>query len=159
MITTKYTTAIAILLLAGAYPANASSCSVESGKSISIIHSSFNGSAEGPEIRVSAAGALAVRLIPADGTELDIRSVRIKYSFFDITRKVADHVGGISATMDVAGDLLPVGKHKISIKVRDSAGHSARIKLTLAVTESSQSSCPATLTAASRTAQLSGARS
>lgn len=137
-----------IMLLTGIYPANATSCAKHDAKSISIVSSKASGSPKGPEIQVSATGDLLVRMVPNNGAEIDLTSVRVRYGFFDITKKVADQVGEISAAMDIAGDLLPVGEHRISIKVRDNVGHTSTVKLTLAVTVSTENACPLTLTAA-----------
>ncbi len=111
------------------------SCSVNDAKSIEILSSRTMSKPGGPEIRVSADEYLAVHLAAEKGVDIDLDSVRIRYGIFNITKKVAHQVGGIRRNMLVAGSILPAGRHKVSIEVRDSAGRATRIKLTLEVSQ------------------------
>lgn len=133
-----------ILLISNASPSHAatSECSSEN-KSISILRNVQSGHKAGPAIEVSASGALQVRLSSASQTPVDLESLRVKYKIFDITKRVIDHVGGIRSSMSVSADLLPVGRHGITISVRDEAGNATRVKLTLMVRASAGSSCTA----------------
>ena len=133
----KISLAFALILTAGIAWAEpqADSCPVDAGKTLSIVKSRIVGTPEGPEIRVSAGGHLSMQLVATNGANIDLNSLQIRYSFFDITQKVLNHVGTISSAMQIAGEILPVGKHKISIQVHDSVGRATRLKLTLRVLE------------------------
>ncbi len=113
--------------------AESGSCPVVASKSISILNTRAAGSPGGPEISVSADGQLSVKLVASESTEIDLESVRVRYSIFDITRKIEEHVGDITPDMNVSGDILPVGTHKLSIRVSDTAGRSTKLRLTLDV--------------------------
>ena len=118
-------------------------CSTEGSQPVTVLESTLTGSPVGPSIDVSVEHGLTVRLIASKGTEVDLRSLRIRYSLFDITRRVAKQIGTFKTKMNIASEILPAGKHKVSIRVQDTAGRSSRLTLTLAVGSPAIDTCVA----------------
>lgn len=128
---------LAVLVVAGMSPSNAraESCPAIGKKTLAIIASRARGVADGPSIQVSADADLNVELLAADGNDIELSSVMIRYSALNITKKVAERIGGITPSMRINGDILPIGRHQISIQVRDDAGRNTRLRITLEVSD------------------------
>ena len=128
---------ITILVVPALMPiaAAASNCPAQRLQSLDIVATRSVGEAEGPSIHIDAGNALSVRLEANAGARIDIDSVRVRYRGFDVTEKVRDAVGEFAPAIEVPGDLLPSGRHRIAIIVRDDAGRRAVLKVTLRVTE------------------------
>lgn len=152
MKTTKLSTLIAAFAVAASLPAPAAAEPCNGGNAITILRASRSGEPHGPAIDVSAQGVLNLRLAARGGAEVDLDSLRIRYGFFDITDRITRHVGALSNVMHIDGDLLPVGKYTVGIRVRDTAGRATRLKLTFAVAK------PATTCNESLTVELPSAR-
>lgn len=114
--------------------AHANSCPAK-GASVSIVSARSANVSEGPSIHIDAGASLNVRLEASAEAAIDIDSVRVRYGGLDITDKVRDAVGEFTPAIEVPGDLLPKGRHRIAILVRDDAGRRAVIKVTLRVSD------------------------
>ena len=113
--------------------ARADSCPVNDGPEISIDSARSAQVSQGPSIHIDAGNSLNVRLEANGEASIDIDSVRVRYSGLDITDQIREAVGELTPAIEVPGDLLPAGRHRIAILVRDDAGRRAVIKFTLRV--------------------------